>query len=56
MSSPSNITIETIISSFPKSPSKVDGKPTYQTLKDLKDTLIEDSWVWLSLLLNTSQC
>ena len=43
MLSSSNITVVTIISSFPKSPSKIDGKPTYQTLKDLKDTLIENS-------------
>jgi hypothetical protein len=41
--SSSNIIIENIISSFPKSPTKIDGKPTYQTLKDLKDTLIENA-------------
>jgi hypothetical protein len=43
MSSSSNITVENIISSFHKSPTKIDGKPTYQTLKDLKDTLIENA-------------
>jgi hypothetical protein len=43
MSSSSNITVENIISSFHKSPAKIDGKPTYQTLKDLKDTLIENA-------------
>jgi hypothetical protein len=43
MSSSSNINIKNIISSFPKSPTKIDGKPTYQTLKDLKDTLIENA-------------
>jgi hypothetical protein len=43
MSSSSNINVENIISSFPKSPTKIDGKPTYQTLKDLKDTLIENA-------------
>jgi hypothetical protein len=43
MLSSSNITVKNIISSFPKSPTKIDGKPTYQTLKDLKDTLIENA-------------
>jgi hypothetical protein len=43
MSSSSNITVENIISIFPKSPTKIDGQPTYQTLKDLKDTLIENA-------------
>jgi hypothetical protein len=43
MSSSSNITVKNIISSFTKSPTKIDGKPTYQTLKDLKDTLIENA-------------
>jgi hypothetical protein len=44
MLSSSNITVENIISSFPKSPTKIDGKPTYQTLKDLKQgTLIENA-------------
>jgi hypothetical protein len=43
MLSSSNITVKNIISSFPKSPTKIDGKPTYQTLKDLNHTLIENA-------------
>ena len=42
-SSSSNTTVENIIASFPKSPTKIDGKPTYESLKELKDVLIENA-------------
>lgn len=43
MASSSTITVENIISSFPKTPAKIEGKPTYESLKELKDVLIENA-------------
>jgi hypothetical protein len=43
MSSSSNNTVKNIIASFPKSPTKIDGTPMYESLKALKDILIENA-------------
>ena len=42
-SSSSNASVESLLASFPKTPAKIEGKPTYEMLKTLKETLIENA-------------
>lgn len=43
MASSSSITVENVIASFPKTPTKIEGMPSYASLKDLKSDLIENA-------------